>query len=577
MTNSLRMVGRRIVRSAAALTAAAALAGIAGTVSAQPFDPAQPDVIEWGSAGFTDLAVLSVAGRDGGPGDCDFVCVDSDFTVFNIPGSFEEVFPKGGTPQIVDVTLVVTFEKLDAECDDTPIEHGGGSPHNDEIVYRLTSPAGTTVTAIDSDEGTPWDNDPYRGIVTFSLNDSNSPLPSGAMPPGGSFAPEQPFSAFNGQNPLGNWQLRVEDTVGADALLHFGHELIITAVTNGVESQVALGGKSLPPGETCTCDNLKEVASVYESGAAATSLSTMDKKNGKITEINLVDPGADANGRVFGIAEFILSDGNFFEAQVTGKAKFVEKASIVQSPAEFPVKGEFVEFVPFAPSSIERKLNHKVTVKANSKQAKANLKLSDKSVRTDYFGAPLVFSGKLNTNIKKLAKGKSDVVVTGIIDHRSDFLISASSITATPDLNRWNGDAMLCTPFNMGLGAKGGTPPVFNDLCFGIPPCDAPFLPGGFTKLNTKWYDASKNKPAGNYKITQSNSFEGASYRANSSGYMLSNAADAQLVADGDISLSDLQYRSRNFTFRTPAANTKVKTSYSSDALLMRFPGGIDD
>ncbi len=326
---------------------------------------------------------------------------------------------------------------------------------------------------------------------------------------------------------------------------------------------------------TDDCPNLKEVASVLDSGSTIPSLATQDKKNGKLTEMNYVDIGADANGRVFGIAEFLVSDGNMFEASATGKSLFSEKASTVFSPSGSEKGGSPNEFVPLDISSAERKFRHRLTVNARSRQAKATLKISDRSVlsgseESAYNGLPLVFSGKLNTNVRKIAKGKSDVVVTGIIDRRSDFLISADSITADPSLRRWNGDAELCTPFNQGLGAKGGIDPI----CFSIPPCDAPFLPNGFTRMNIKWYDSSKKKPAGRYKIRHDNEFENAKYRANSSGYMLSDAGDAQMLVDGDISLSQLQYRARNFTFRTPAANTRVKTTYSSDSLLQQFPGG---
>lgn len=592
-------VGRGLTTRSLALACAAV--GLAGVASAQPFDPAQPDVILWGSAGFTDLAVLSSAGRGPVAGTCDQICLDSDFV--EIPIMVYPV-PQTNGLTVGDVSLQITFNKHDNECGEEP---GDGLPHNDEIVYILISPNGTARTVIPDGR---FDDGPARGTVTFNFNDDFPPLPpfeeneskgesliAPEMPAGGSFAPEESFAAFNGQDPFGLWTLLVADTVGADALDHIDHRLIIT---NSDGSRIIApeplasleDDKGFPSYSDCTCDNLKEVASIMANGATTADLRTFDAKNGRDTWVDFQDIGADANGVVFGIARAV-SGGNVREASVVGRAKFGERVTLAHDVVEDEksIVSPTPNVLPYEVVSVERQLNHKIGIRAKAKGLSVNLKLADRSVRTDYEGFPLVMTGTLKTSYQILAGGKdaegsekttsrttkgvSDVFVVGLIDRRADFIVSANSITATPQLTRWNGDAQLCTPFNVGQGGKGYSSSDYPvNQCFGIPECEAPLVNGGFSTVNLKWYDASKPNPAGKYSVAHRNEYHNSQYRASSKGVLLDSANAAQLLVDGDASLSDLQYRAQTMSFRSNAASTVVKSTYLDERILRQVTGG---
>jgi len=596
------MVGRGSSMPARALALAGALAGFAGMAAAQPFDPAQPGELLWGSAGFTDLAVLSSQGRGFSDGSCDQVCLDSDF--IEIPIMVYPI-PQTSGQTVGDVSLQITFHKFPEECNDDDEIDSEDTPFNNEIVYILVSPSGTTRTVIPEDR---FDEDPYRGVVTFNFNDDFPPLPvleeevkgedevvAPEMPAGGSFAPEESFSAFNGESPFGLWTLIVADTTGSDALEHINHRLFITN-TNGSTiiapeplASLEYDEKGYPVFSDCTCDNLKEVASIQSNGQTTADLRTFDSKSGRTTWVDFDGIGADANGVIFGIAEAVVN-GNVREASVVGRAKFSEKAEWAYDEAE-EVPGKSIvtptpNVLPYELVSVERLLNHKVGLRAKAKGLSVGLKLADRSVRTDYEGFPLVMTGTLKTSYQILpskdgdsaektssqtTKGISDVFVVGIIDRRAEFLISADSITATPQLTRWNGDAMLCTPFNVGQGGKAVYPV---NQCYGIPPCDAPWINGGFSTLNFKWYDPSKPNPAGKYSVSQRNEYQNSQYRATSKGVLLDGANAAQLLVDGDTSLSDLQYRAQTMSFRTNAASTTVKSTYLDERILRQLSGG---
>ncbi len=148
------------------------------------------------------------------------VCVDASSgtqSVTFVPGVD---IPVGA--QITDVRISVQFEKKDASCGGG---HAGGTPFNNEIHYRLTSPSSTQVEVISA--GT-FATDPYRGVVTFNLSDAFGALPS-TMPAGGSYHPSGSFSSFAGENPNGTWSLFIEDTVGSDVLQHISYTLTIDA------------------------------------------------------------------------------------------------------------------------------------------------------------------------------------------------------------------------------------------------------------------------------------------------------------------------------------------------------------
>jgi hypothetical protein len=93
-----------------------------------------------------------------------------------------------------------------------------------DLIFKLTSPAGTTVTFIERPGG---NNNSGNNLCQVLLDDEafatriGSVTTTGAPPLGppytGTFNPQNPLSAFDGQNPNGAWTLNVSDLVAVDS------------------------------------------------------------------------------------------------------------------------------------------------------------------------------------------------------------------------------------------------------------------------------------------------------------------------------------------------------------------------
>lgn len=80
-----------------------------------------------------------------------------------------------------------------------------------DLDISLSKTGLTTVVATDDNGG---GSDPNG---TFTFDDEAATSVTNVNTTGGSFRPLQQLSAFDGNNALGNWQLRVRDDAGADA------------------------------------------------------------------------------------------------------------------------------------------------------------------------------------------------------------------------------------------------------------------------------------------------------------------------------------------------------------------------
>jgi hypothetical protein len=105
-----------------------------------------------------------------------------------------------------------------------------------DLTFRLTSPAGTTVTFINRPGGVSNGGNNFCQVL---LDDDASAtsiaaiIPTGLPPAGppytGTFKPQGPFSAFDGQDPNGVWTLNVSDAVAPDSGNVRAFSLIITS------------------------------------------------------------------------------------------------------------------------------------------------------------------------------------------------------------------------------------------------------------------------------------------------------------------------------------------------------------
>ncbi len=80
-----------------------------------------------------------------------------------------------------------------------------------DLVIRLRSPQGTVVT-LSRNNG--FDGDNY--LDTKFDDDAARPISAGVAPFAGTFQPEERLSRFNGENPVGEWTLSVEDVFAFD-------------------------------------------------------------------------------------------------------------------------------------------------------------------------------------------------------------------------------------------------------------------------------------------------------------------------------------------------------------------------
>ncbi len=302
----------------------------------------------------------------------------------------------------------------------------------------------------------------------------------------------------------------------------------------------------------------KVVSSIREDGSDPGNLSTVDLDSGTVSTVDaLVE--ADTNGNIFGIVDVAVSGYGdtkgdktaSVELPASGRMRFREKVEKLYVADG----GDKALYQPYH-GEVVRSLKHQVALKGNSRHGKISLKATNEDVRFDYDDDPLTFVGSMKTSVKGFGKGESAVVITGLIDNAAWFRISAPSITVDPSLQKWQGDAQLTTPFNTGKGTKA-----------------VAVVPGGDSKLKLKYYDEVKGK-TGRFSLKQSNEFEGAKYKTSMTGFLLNTEDEAQELVDGDMALSDLQYRDRNFSFRTPAASTSIRSTYADESILERLFGG---
>ena len=99
-------------------------------------------------------------------------------------------------------------------------------PYVGDLEVRLTSPDGTVVTLVDNRGGS-GDN----FVTTVFDDEAATAISAGAAPYTGSFRPEQPLSALDGEDADGTWTLRAIDQASADIGTLNSWGLDITNVT----------------------------------------------------------------------------------------------------------------------------------------------------------------------------------------------------------------------------------------------------------------------------------------------------------------------------------------------------------
>lgn len=116
----------------------------------------------------------------------------------------------GGNPGVVTSTIHVS--NFSGVLTDVNALLNISHSFDQDLIVKLTSPQGTTVTLIDrvGGGGANFTN------TTLDDNFSFNPIGNGSAPFSSTFAPSNALSAFNGEDPNGDWTLTVSDNEGVD-------------------------------------------------------------------------------------------------------------------------------------------------------------------------------------------------------------------------------------------------------------------------------------------------------------------------------------------------------------------------
>jgi subtilisin-like proprotein convertase family protein len=142
----------------------------------------------------------------------------------------------GFTGRIADLN----FRIDGTACNTTPGSTTVGVDHSfvGDLTFKLTSPAGTTITFISRPGGVNNGGNNFCQVLLdddASVTSISAIIGTGSPPAGppytGTFRPQSPFSAFDGQDPNGTWTLNVSDAVAPDSGFVRAFSLIITGYT----------------------------------------------------------------------------------------------------------------------------------------------------------------------------------------------------------------------------------------------------------------------------------------------------------------------------------------------------------
>ena len=130
--------------------------------------------------------------------------------------------PAGADSAITDhSTTIVPIEVTDnITVDDLVVSLRADHTYLWDLTVRLISPAGTEVVLIERRGGSGNDfgtgSDDCDGSPTVFTDEAEQPVSAGGAPFSGSWRPEEPLAAFDGESALGTWELHVRDDATVD-------------------------------------------------------------------------------------------------------------------------------------------------------------------------------------------------------------------------------------------------------------------------------------------------------------------------------------------------------------------------
>ena len=191
--------------------------------------------------------------------------------------------------------------------------------YRSDLRIFLTSPAGTTVGIL------PWTTNVQSGNNLNDLFDDeaaaaitahnatvNDPLTPAPPPYSHSFQPANPFTAFDGQNALGIWRLRICDAVSADTGNFRRADLFITSTSLSTvkTSTVISDGINLTNPKALPGATVQYCILVTNNGNAVTAASTNLLVNDPVPANLTFIPGSLRTGTTCASATTVEDDDN---------------------------------------------------------------------------------------------------------------------------------------------------------------------------------------------------------------------------------------------------------------------------
>ena len=142
----------------------------------------------------------------------------------------------GSGEEIGDIVVQIDWLHTDGSC--TNPSTSGGAFQN-ETGFRIVSPTGTAVDLVTPNSNyysggtsTPWVTTSFTSMVTN---------PSPQTPADGTYAPQNPTTAFAGESPVGTWTLQGSDSAGADPLCVQAFEVTVLGAESEITTQFTGG------------------------------------------------------------------------------------------------------------------------------------------------------------------------------------------------------------------------------------------------------------------------------------------------------------------------------------------------
>ncbi|CAM3451747.1 proprotein convertase P-domain-containing protein [Aequorivita lipolytica] len=163
-----------------------------------------------------------------------------------------------GASSTISVTEDVTIEDLDINLDATHSWVG-------DIIVTITSPAGTAVTIVDRIGATGGGFGCSGDDILATLDDAAASAVEdqcGAGVPSidGTFSPNNPLTAFNGESTLGDWTITISDNAGGDTGTLNSWGITYSYANTNTDIVIELG-----PDGTATIDPFDIISNVVEA------------------------------------------------------------------------------------------------------------------------------------------------------------------------------------------------------------------------------------------------------------------------------------------------------------------------